>query len=146
MESSVIVTLVLIFNILSLSYGAMTMKQLKNSLEMMRKACAPKFQVDEATLDALKAGNFPPEPDNEIKCYTVCIAQMAGTLTKKGDLSYSKTLAQIDAMLPSELKAPAKEALNACKNAQSGYKESCDKVYYSVKCAAEFNPDVFLFP
>ncbi|XP_058836777.1 general odorant-binding protein lush isoform X2 [Topomyia yanbarensis] len=124
----------------------MTMKQLNNSLEMMRKACAPKYKVDEASLDGLKSGDFPPEPDTELKCYTMCIAQMAGTLTKKGEVSFSKTSAQIEAMLPPELKAPAKEALNHCKNAQASYKDPCDRVFYSVKCAAEFNRDVFIFP
>ncbi|XP_062554526.1 general odorant-binding protein lush [Armigeres subalbatus] len=128
------------------SESAMTIKQLKNSLDMMRKACAPKFNVVEAALDELKAGRFSEDADKELKCYTMCIAQMAGTLTKKGDLSLSKTTAQIEAMLPQELKAPAKEALNACKDTQAGYKDPCEKVFYSAKCAAEFNPDAFVFP
>ncbi|EDS32041.1 Odorant-binding protein 56a [Culex quinquefasciatus] len=69
-----------------------------------------------------------------------------GALTKKGEISLSKTTAQIDAMLPNEMKAFAKEAMTACKDAQAGYKETCDKIYYSVKCVAEFNKDAFLFP
>lgn len=59
----------------------MTMKQLKNSLEMMRKACAPKYNVVEASLDELKAGRFADGADKELKCYTMCIAQMAGTVS-----------------------------------------------------------------
>ncbi|XP_055535293.1 general odorant-binding protein lush isoform X2 [Wyeomyia smithii] len=146
MRGLIIVTLTVVLKVLEPSYGAMTMKQLNNSLDMMRKACAPKYNVNEVSLDSLRAGKFPADPDNELKCYTMCIAQMAGTLTKKGEISYSKTVAQIDAMLPTELKAPAKEALNACKNEQSSYKDPCDRVFFSVKCAAEFNPEVFIFP
>lgn len=138
--------LILVLGISDISNGAMTMKQLRNSLDMMRKACAPKFNVVDASLDELKSGKFSDDADKELKCYTMCIAQMAGTLTKKGELSVSKTTAQIEAMLPPELKAPAKEALNACKNAHSSYKDPCEKVYYSAKCAAEFNPDAFVFP
>nr|AMQ13068.1 odorant binding protein 6 [Culex pipiens pallens] len=146
MERFTFVILVLFLKLLGPSDGAMTMKQLKNSLEMMRKACAPKFKVDDASLNELTAGNFRSDPDPELKCYTVCIAQMAGTLTKKGEISLSKTTAQIDAMLPNEMKAFAKEAMTACKDAQAGYKETCDKIYYSVKCVAEFNKDALLFP
>ncbi|XP_065081604.1 general odorant-binding protein lush [Ochlerotatus camptorhynchus] len=144
-----VVTVALLISALGIpdpSNGAMTMKQLRNSLDMMRKACAPKFNVVEASLDELKSGNFPNDADKELKCYTMCIAQMAGTLTKKGELSLSKTTAQIEAMLPPELKVPAKEALNACKNTQTTYKDPCEKVFYSAKCAAEYNPDVFVFP
>lgn len=97
--------------------------------------------------------------------YSICLPTQ---LTKKGEISFSKTSAQIEALLPTEMKAPAKEALKACKDVRkylwdylfeikmikweriffpdSGYKDSCDKVYFSVKCAAEFDPDVFFFP
>ncbi|XP_029716045.2 general odorant-binding protein lush [Aedes albopictus] len=126
--------------------AAMTMKQINESMETMRKACAPKFDLTEATLNELKAGNFRPDANKEMKCYAKCIAQMAGTLTKKGEISFTKTSAQIEALLPTELKAPAKEALKACKDVHAEYKDSCDKVYYSVKCAADFNRDVFIFP
>ncbi|XP_053690095.1 general odorant-binding protein lush [Sabethes cyaneus] len=146
MRGLIVLTLMVVLKVLGPSDGAMTMKQLNNSLDMMRKACAPKYNVDEASLNNLREGKFPVDADNELKCYTMCIAQMAGTLTKKGEISYSKTAAQIDAMLPTELKAPAKEALNACKNEQSSYKDPCDRVFFSIKCAAEFNPDVFIFP
>nr|XP_019527418.2 general odorant-binding protein lush [Aedes albopictus] len=146
MQGVRVVLILLSLGILDPSDGAMTMKQLKNSLEMMRKACAPKYNVVEASLDELKAGRFADGADKELKCYTMCIAQMAGTLTKKGELSLSKTTAQIEAMLPQELKAAAKEALNACKDTQAGYKDPCEKVYFSAKCAAEYNPDVFFFP
>lgn len=70
------------FNVANVAtFLQMTMKQLKNSLEMMRKACAPKFNVVEASLDELKAGRFANEADKELKCYTMCIAQMAGTVS-----------------------------------------------------------------
>uniref|UniRef100_A0A182M675 Odorant-binding protein 5 n=1 Tax=Anopheles culicifacies TaxID=139723 RepID=A0A182M675_9DIPT len=126
--------------------GAMTMKQLTNSMDMMRQACAPKFKIEEAELHGLRKSVFPADPDKELKCYTMCIAQMAGTMTKKGEISFSKTMAQIEAMLPPELKTMAKEALSHCKDTQSSYKDPCDKTYFSAKCAADFSPDTFMFP
>ncbi|XP_035792007.1 general odorant-binding protein lush-like [Anopheles albimanus] len=126
--------------------GAMTMKQLTNSMDMMRGACAPKFKLDEVELHGLRKSVFPPDPDKELKCYTLCIAQMAGTMTKKGDISFSKTMAQIEAMLPPELKTMAKEALTSCKDIQLSYKDPCDKTYFSSKCAADHSPDSFMFP
>lgn len=151
----------------------MTMKQLTNSMDMMRQACAPKFKVEEgmcflhnifcglihsvlissfcqyffmmfcvyfpvAELHGLRKSIFPANPDKELKCYAMCIAQMAGTvsmlanissnsnnmvwfpffrqMTKKGEISFSKTMAQIEAMLPPEMKTMAKEALTHCKD------------------------------
>uniref|UniRef100_A0A9I3K5D0 Odorant-binding protein 5 n=1 Tax=Anopheles maculatus TaxID=74869 RepID=A0A9I3K5D0_9DIPT len=126
--------------------AAMTMKQLTNSMDMMRSACAPKFKIEEADLHGLRKSVFPAEPDKELKCYTMCIAQMAGTMTKKGEISFSKTMAQIEAMLPPELKTMAKEALSHCKDTQASYKDPCDKTYFSAKCAADFSPDTFMFP
>ncbi|XP_055586161.1 general odorant-binding protein lush-like [Uranotaenia lowii] len=147
MRSVTIVILVLeVYKVFESCHGALTDKQMNDTLETMRKACVPKFKIDEENLNAMRAGKFKPDPDKEIKCYTRCIAQMAGTLTKKGEVSFSKTMAQIEALLPTAMKAPAKEALQACKNIQNDHKESCDKVYYSVKCAAEFNPAIFRFP
>ncbi|XP_061518721.1 general odorant-binding protein lush isoform X2 [Anopheles gambiae] len=148
--------------------GAMTMKQLTNSMDMMRQACAPKFKVEEAELHGLRKSIFPANPDKELKCYAMCIAQMAGTvsmlanissnsnnmvwfpffrqMTKKGEISFSKTMAQIEAMLPPEMKTMAKEALTHCKDTQTSYKDPCDKAYFSAKCAADFTPDTFMFP
>uniref|UniRef100_A0A2Y9D1M4 Odorant-binding protein 5 n=1 Tax=Anopheles dirus TaxID=7168 RepID=A0A2Y9D1M4_9DIPT len=132
--------------LVQLANGAMTMKQLTNSMDMMRQACAPKFKLVEAELLGLRKSVFPADPDKELKCYTMCIAQMAGTMTKKGEISFTKTMAQIEAMLPPELKTMAKEALSHCKETQASYKDSCDKAYFSAKCAADFTPDTFMFP
>ncbi|XP_053665077.1 general odorant-binding protein lush-like [Anopheles marshallii] len=124
--------------------GAMSRKQLINSMDMMRSACAPKFKVTTEMLDDLRNGVFVE--DRELKCYTLCIAQMAGTMNKKGELNIQKTLAQLDAMLPPDMKEKAKEAVQACRETQGRYKDSCDKTFYSTKCLAEYDREVFLFP
>ncbi|XP_058055306.1 general odorant-binding protein lush-like [Anopheles bellator] len=149
MKVSVLLSFVVIFcaqNLFHLIDGAMTLKQLTNSMDMMRQACAPKFKLDEAELYGLRKSVFPPDPDKELKCYTLCIAQMAGTMTKKGELSFSKTMAQIEAMVPPDLKPMAKEALTHCKDTQASFKDPCDRTYFSAKCAADFAPDAFMFP
>ncbi|XP_040165478.1 general odorant-binding protein lush-like [Anopheles arabiensis] len=123
---------------------AMTRKQLINSMDMMRSACAPKFKVSTEMLDNLRGGIFAE--DRELKCYTMCIAQMAGTMNKKGEINVQKTLAQMDAMLPPDMRDKAKEAIHSCRDVQGRYKDSCDKTFYSTKCLAEYDRDVFLFP
>lgn len=45
-----------------------------------RSACAPKYKVSIEILDDLRKGIFV-EDDKELKCYTMCIAQMAGTVS-----------------------------------------------------------------
>ncbi|XP_050085946.1 general odorant-binding protein lush-like [Anopheles aquasalis] len=124
--------------------SAMTRKQLINSMDMMRSACAPKFKVETEMLDNLRKGIFEENP--ELKCYTMCIAKMAGTITKKGDINIQKTLAQMDAMLPPDMRDKAKEAIHACRETQGKYTDPCDKTFYSTKCLADYDRDSFLFP
>ncbi|XP_052897452.1 general odorant-binding protein lush-like [Anopheles moucheti] len=136
--------MVFLWSQIALVDGAMSRKQLINSMDMMRSACAPKFKVTTEMLDDLRNGIFVE--DRELKCYTLCIAQMAGTMNKKGELNIQKTLAQLDAMLPPDMKEKAKEAVHACRETQGRYKDSCDKTFYSTKCLAEYDREVFLFP
>ncbi|XP_017477380.1 PREDICTED: general odorant-binding protein lush isoform X2 [Rhagoletis zephyria] len=93
------------------------MQQFETSLDMMRNGCAPKFKIPVELLDRLRDGDFV-ENNSELKCYTRCVAQLAGTLTKKGDFSVQKALAQIPIILPPEMQDTAREAMNACKEVQ----------------------------
>ncbi|XP_014089270.1 general odorant-binding protein lush [Bactrocera oleae] len=125
--------------------SAITMQQFETSLDMMRNGCTPKFKVPIEILDNLRAGEFI-ENNGELKCYTRCIAQLAGTVTKKGEFSVQKALAQIPIILPPEMQNAAKEALIACKDVQKAYKDSCDKVFYTTKCVRDYDPSTFKFP
>ncbi|KNC24540.1 General odorant-binding protein lush, partial [Lucilia cuprina] len=151
-----------------------TMDQFLQSLDMMRNGCAPKFKVTLDQLDNLRNGIFD-ESSSELKCYTKCVAQLAGTVTKKGDFSISKATAQIPIILPPEIQDIAKAALASCKeirkcknttitnknayiiikflrkfyilfNAEKDYKESCERIFYVTKCVRDFSPKDFKFP
>lgn len=45
-----------------------------------------------------------------------CLAEMTGTMTKKGDLDVKKALTQIESVLPAEMRDQAKKTLEACKD------------------------------
>ncbi|XP_053677353.1 general odorant-binding protein lush-like [Anopheles nili] len=122
----------------------MTRAQMINSMDMMRSGCAPKFKVTTEMLDNLRKGIF--EEDRELKCYTACIAKMIGTLNKKGEINVPKMLTQMDVMMPPDIKEKAKEAIQACRDVQAQYKDTCDKTFYSTKCLAEYDGEVFMFP
>ncbi|KAI8122268.1 General odorant-binding protein lush [Lucilia cuprina] len=121
------------------------MDQFLQSLDMMRNGCAPKFKVTLDQLDNLRNGIFD-ESSSELKCYTKCVAQLAGTVTKKGDFSISKATAQIPIILPPEIQDIAKAALASCKEIQKDYKESCERIFYVTKCVRDFSPKDFKFP
>lgn len=93
----------------------MTMQQMEKTMATMRTVCGPKNKLTDDLMDGLKQGKFI-ESNKDLKCYTLCIAEMAGTVTKKKELSYPKTLAQIDTMLPVEIKENARKVLEACKD------------------------------
>lgn len=93
----------------------------------------------------MKKGEFI-ESNNNLKCYTLCIAQMAGTLSKKNEISAQKTLGQIENLLPTEIKEHLLKVFEKCKDVQNGYKEACDRTFYTAKCMYDFNPEKFLFP
>ncbi|XP_067643995.1 general odorant-binding protein lush isoform X2 [Eurosta solidaginis] len=121
------------------------MQQFESSLDMMRNGCAPKFKIPVDILDRLRGGEFT-ENNPELKCYTKCIAQLAGTITKKGDFSVQKAQAQIPIILPPEIQDVAKEALQSCKDVQKAYKDSCERVFYITKCVRDYDPGSFKFP
>ena len=91
----------------------------------------------------LKKGQFTE--DRDLKCYTFCVAQMAGTM-KKNEISEQKTLNQIDNVFPTEMKENSRRMFEACRTVQSNYKDPCDRVFYSTKCMYEFSPNTFVFP
>lgn len=93
----------------------------------------------------MKKGIFSEE-NKDLKCYTLCVAQMAGTLSKKSEISVSKTLGQIENLLPAEIKEHSLKVFQACKEVQNGYKEPCDRTFYTAKCMYNFNPKKFFFP
>ncbi|XP_055321035.1 general odorant-binding protein lush-like [Sitodiplosis mosellana] len=123
----------------------MTMKQIEQSLAMFRKSCVEKTGVDSALIDGMHKGNFPDD-DKQLKCFALCIAETAGTLTKKKELSEPKVRKQIETQLPANLRELALGALEKCKDVQKGYKDPCDRMYYSTKCMYEFSPNNFLYP
>lgn len=122
------------------------MKQLEKTMETLRNTCVPQFPtLTTEMLDGIKTGGFL-EDNKDLKCYVKCIADMAGTTTKKGDLDMKKSSNQVETLLPPEMRDHARGALNACKDISKGYKDSCEKVFYSAKCSYEFGPDKFMFP
>lgn len=124
----------------------MSMKQLQTTMDTMRNVCAPKYaSLSQEQLDNIKNGGFE-EGNKDLKCYIKCIADMAGTTTKKGDLDMKKSMTQVDNVLPDEIKEHARAALNACKDVPKGYKDPCEKLFYTAKCSYDFGPDKFMFP
>lgn len=79
------------------------MSQMEKTMETMRSICGPKYKLSDEIIDGMKRGNFPEE-NKDLKCYTFCVAQMAGTLSKKNEISATKTLAQIENLIPLEIK------------------------------------------
>lgn len=124
----------------------MTMKQLKQTMDTLRNSCVPQFPaLTPDLLDGIKTGGFH-EDNKDLKCYIKCIADMAGTTTKKGDIDMKKSMNQIESLIPVEIRDHARAALNACKEVSKGYKDPCDKVFFSAKCSYDFGPDQFMFP
>ena len=71
---------------------------------------------------------------------------MAGTMSKKNEISAQKTLGQIENLFPSEIKEYSLKVFEKCKNVQTRYKEACDRTFYTTKCMYDFNPEKFMFP
>ncbi|XP_017956513.1 general odorant-binding protein lush [Drosophila navojoa] len=125
---------------------AVTTQQFLQSLDMMRNGCMGKFKVPLETLDRIRDGDFSFEPSQDLLCYMKCVAQLAGILTKKGDFSVNKAMAQMPIILPVELQDPAQKALNHCKDEPKAHKDQCAQVYYISKCIADYDRPNFKFP
>lgn len=95
--------------------------------------------------EGLKEGKFT-ETSKDLKCYTFCVAQMAGTLSKKNEVSYQKTQSQIQNLLPTEMKELSLKILDHCKSVQDNYADKCDRTFFTSKCAYDYAPEKFFFP
>lgn len=93
----------------------------------------------------LKKGKFD-ESNRDLKCYTFCVAQMSGTLSKKNEISGQKMLTQIDTLAPDEIKEHGRAVWEACKTSQQGISEKCDRVFAFTRCMYNLSPEKFLYP
>ncbi|BFF97141.1 general odorant-binding protein lush [Drosophila madeirensis] len=144
-NSSLVLAIVLL--VLLLQQGAaVTMEQMMQSMDMLRGACQPKFKVTTEELDRMRSADFTMEHTKDLMCYTRCIAQMAGTVTKKGEFSATKAYAQLPIILPPEILEAGMASVDACRDVQKPYKDSCEKIFYTTKCMAEVDPSKFTFP
>nr|QGW50689.1 odorant-binding protein 25 [Propsilocerus akamusi] len=125
--------------------GAMTMAQMEKTMQTMRSICGPKNKVSNELIDGLKRGEFLDD-NKDLKCYTLCVAQMAGTLSKRNEISAQKMLSQIENLMPVEVKYHMQKAFEACKDVQNSYTKPCDRTFFIAKCMYEFNPNKFIFP
>uniref|UniRef100_T1GKE5 Uncharacterized protein n=1 Tax=Megaselia scalaris TaxID=36166 RepID=T1GKE5_MEGSC len=94
---------------------SITMDQFMKSLDMMRNGCTVKFpKVPVEDLDKFRSGVLPDNITKDFKCYTKCVAQLGGVLTKKGEISVQKSLAQMLIIIPKEMHETTGAAINAC--------------------------------
>ncbi|XP_022231179.2 general odorant-binding protein lush isoform X2 [Drosophila obscura] len=143
---AIVLQLELLLGLLPHQGVAITMEQMMQSMDMLRGACQPKFKVTTEILDRMRAADFTMEHTKDLMCYTRCIAQMAGTVTKKGEFSAAKAYAQLPIILPAEMLEAGKASVDACRDAQKPYKDSCEKIFYTTKCMSEVDPSKFTFP
>lgn len=60
----------------------MTMKQIQNTMDVIRNACTSKYpKLDINIRDNVKNGQFVDD-NKDLRCYTLCVAEMAGTVSK----------------------------------------------------------------
>lgn len=93
----------------------------------------------------LKKGKFD-ESNKDLKCYTFCVAQMSGTLSKKNEVSAQKMQSQMDSLLPDELREHAKAIMDTCISTQKGIPDKCDRLFKFTHCMYDLDPNKFLFP
>ncbi|EDS44669.1 odorant-binding protein [Culex quinquefasciatus] len=93
-------------------------------------------------LEEAKKGVFPNEKN--FKCYVSCLLDMMQA-TKRGKISYEKSLKQIDTLLPDDFKPDFRNGLEACKDVAQGVKDHCESAYVLLNCFYQNNPK-FIFP
>lgn len=73
-----------------------------------------------------------------------CVLEMM-RISKKGKMLYDSSAKQINSVLPEHMRDTYMAALNACKDAGKGVKDSCDASYAMLQCFYE-NNSMFIFP
>ncbi|CRK94609.1 CLUMA_CG008109, isoform A [Clunio marinus] len=119
-----------------------TVEQMKQATEPIRKVCITKTKVGEDALSDLRSGVV--QDKKELKCYVNCVLEMI-QIIKKGKLQYDAVMRSVDTMLPDELKDDTRRAVNVCKDVSVGIKDFCESAATMLKCIFKENPN-FFFP
>ncbi|XP_065073745.1 general odorant-binding protein 72-like [Ochlerotatus camptorhynchus] len=118
-----------------------TKEQMEKTAKMFRQVCQPKHKLTDDILDGGKNGIFPDTKN--FKCYVSCLLDMM-QVTKRGKISYEKSLKQIDQLLPEDFKPAFRIGLEACKDAAQGIKDHCESAYVLLNCFYANNPKFIL--
>ncbi|XP_065094744.1 general odorant-binding protein 72-like [Ochlerotatus camptorhynchus] len=122
--------------------GKATVEQMMKTGEMIRNVCVGKMKISEDLVNVLREPSFPD--NKELKCYVNCVMEMMQVM-KKGKLNYEASLKQIDLIIPDELAAPLRNALDICRTVADGIKNNCESAYAVAQCLSKNNPK-FIFP
>lgn len=107
--------LILIAGLLVKQLDSITMDQFMKSLDMMRNGCLAKYpKVPIEDLDKFRGGVVPADITKDFKCYTRCVAQLGGVLTKKGEIGIQKSLSQMMIIVPKEMHENTGGAIRSC--------------------------------
>ncbi|XP_062555153.1 general odorant-binding protein 72-like [Armigeres subalbatus] len=120
---------------------AVTKEQMEKTGKLFRQVCQPKHKLSDDVLDNGRNGVFPDTKN--FKCYINCLLDMM-QVTKRGKISYEKSLKQIDQLLPDELKPAFRNGLEMCKDSASGIKDQCESAYVLLLCFIDNNPEFML--
>ncbi|XP_001647922.2 general odorant-binding protein 72 [Aedes aegypti] len=120
---------------------SVTKEQMEKTGKLFRQVCQPKHKLSDDILEAGKNGVFPDTKN--FKCYISCLLDMM-QVTKRGKISYEKSLKQIDQLLPDDMKPDFRKGLEACKDVASGIKDQCDSAFVLLNCFYENNPQFIL--
>ncbi|XP_058823638.1 general odorant-binding protein 72-like [Topomyia yanbarensis] len=138
----VLLTTLILCNKISDHDCGVTKEQMEKTAKMFRQVCQPKHKIPDDILENGKNGIFP-ETKN-FKCYVSCLMDMM-QVTKKGKISYERSLKQIDQLLPDDYKPSYRKGLDACKDAAQGLRDHCESAYALLVCFYANNP-MFIFP
>ncbi|XP_050298251.1 general odorant-binding protein 72-like [Anthonomus grandis grandis] len=124
--------------------AAMTEKQMKAAVRLIKNACVPKSKVTEEQIEAMQHGNFDLE--KSAMCYVHCVLNYYKLQLPDNSFDWETGIKIIETQAPSSIASFAIDAMKACKDAVKTPGEKCKAAMEIARCIYEFNPEKYFLP
>ncbi|CAH1974056.1 unnamed protein product [Acanthoscelides obtectus] len=123
-----------------LANAAISEKQMKATMKLLRNTCINKFKIPIEDVDAMHTGDF-----SKGGCYVMCILETYKLL--KGNVyDWENAVTTIRANAPPSVAEDAVAAVVACKDAMKTKDDKCIGSAEIGKCIYDFAPEKYFLP
>ncbi|XP_020284494.1 general odorant-binding protein lush-like [Pseudomyrmex gracilis] len=139
-----LVSFVFVANFRNADSRRMSLSEVKEALQPIRKLCIDKVKTDPKLIDDANNGKFVP--DRKLQCYYKCLMLNTKSISKDDKVVEKALVKTAELMLEDSLKQPMLDGIEHCHSIAIKPLEGCELAYEMAKCFYEYNPAIAFYP